>query len=130
MNSATPATAFAALLWPPKLRILPASPPPPHTFKLATSPADYRFLADSGFDVILVPRRPSDHFAAPLVVRILGPFIMPWRWRRAILNEGISLVYVTMSRSSFTLAAATWLARGDVQLWCQWRSNRRPQFVQ
>ena len=107
-------TDMVALLWPAGKPVGQEPEIPARQFTLVSTLADYDALTAAGQNSILIQRRPSSHFSVPLVVRLAGPLIMPWRWRRVLLNEGITTVAIPRSLASTPLAVAALLARSRI----------------
>lgn len=110
-------TGLVALLWPAGKPVDQDAQVPARHFTLVSTPGDYEALTAAGHNSILIQRRPSSHFSVPLVVRLAGPLIVPWRWRRLLLNEGITTTISRRSLSSIPLVIATLLARCRVTPW-------------
>ncbi len=113
----TKSAVVVALFWPAGKPVSQDCEPPDRTFTLVSTLADYEALTAAGHNSILVQRRPSSHFSVPLLVRAAGPLIVPWRWRRVLLNEGVSAVVIAGSWKDLPIVVAMWLARSKPILW-------------
>lgn len=109
-------TEIIALLWPAGKPVGPDPETPARDFTLVSTLDDYEALTAAGQNSILIQRRPSSHFSVPLVVRLAGPLIVPWRWRRLLLNEGVEEVIVRPSPSGIPIILGAWLARTLITL--------------
>lgn len=63
-------------------------------FVLVTSEAGWRSVAEAGLDPVTTHVRFSVTDARSDLAARLGGLVMPWRWRRTILNTGIGVVYL------------------------------------
>jgi hypothetical protein len=61
---------------------------------LVTRADHFELLEELGLDVALVPRRFSVTDSKADARARLGRLIMPWRWRRLLLNEGVTRLAV------------------------------------
>jgi len=61
-------------------------------FVLVTHEADWRRAAEAGLDPVITHVRFSVTDARSDLAARLGAIVMPWRWRRTILNTGIGVV--------------------------------------
>ena len=62
-------------------------------YVLVTREADWCAVAGAGLDPVTAHLRFSVTDARSEAAARLGPVVMPWRWRRTILNTGIREVY-------------------------------------
>jgi hypothetical protein len=80
------------------------------TQEIATSPG----LA--GLDIAFVPRRASVTFAHRRLPAAVETLMMPWRWRRLLLNEGVTSTEVPLELASAPIAVAAFMAGTKVRL--------------
>lgn len=66
---------------------------PATDYVLVASESDWRVAARAGLDPVTTHVRFSVTDARSDVAARLGRLVMPWRWRRTILNTGIGLVH-------------------------------------
>jgi len=79
-------------------------------FVLVGSTRDYHEALKLGFQPILVQQRFSVTDRRASVPRAAGPLFRAWRWRRIMLNEGISALVLRRERSVGVLMLAGVLA--------------------
>jgi hypothetical protein len=75
-------------------------------FVLATTAQEREAMATPGYDEICLPLRSSDTFKAGWLYNVAGRALVPWRWRRVMLNEQIHTVYVNGSIRSIPIVVA------------------------
>lgn len=66
---------------------------PETDYVLVVRESDWRVVADAGRDPVTTHLRFSVTDARSDVAASLGRIVMPWRWRRTILNTGIGVVH-------------------------------------
>lgn len=82
-----------------------------YEFLLVVNRGDYDRAVESGAQPILPSMRFSETDNRGALRRFLGPLNRAWRWRRYLLNEGISQVTVRrLSPNSFVLLGGSMLA--------------------
>lgn len=86
-------------------------------FVLVSSPAAYVQAVSAGAQPILPSARFSETDSRGALRRFLGPLNMAWRWRRYLLNEGITEITVPrVSTRSLPLIGGALLAGSRFRL--------------
>jgi hypothetical protein len=93
---------------------LPTIPYARFDFVLVPSREIYETVSGLGGQPILTPLRFSVTDTRGRLRLLLGGLLEPWRWRRVLLNEGITSLVVYKGRRSWVFTVAARLARTRV----------------
>jgi hypothetical protein len=107
MSATTQPAVVAAML-------LDADQDPAGWLYLVTASEDFERLERLGCDVALMPLRFSVTDARAAWRARLGRLIMPWRWRRLLLNEGVTRIRAPRRPSSVPVVLGALLAGARV----------------